>query len=90
MAVAAIKREDFDTVEEYAEALQAQNEALQTKIDKGSDLRLKVSEKGALSIYGLGRFPVTLYASQWIRLLSHAQEIVDFLKANSAKLSVKS
>ena len=52
-------------------------------------LSLKVSEKGAVSCYGLGRFPVTLYAGQWERLLQSASEITDFIALNSAELSVK-
>jgi len=52
-------------------------------------LTLKVSEKGAVSLYGMGRFPVTLYGQQWERLLGHADEIKAFLKANAKKLAVK-
>ena len=52
-------------------------------------LTLKVSEKGAVSCYGLGRFPVTLYAGQWDRLLSEADQISTFIKANASLLSVK-
>lgn len=53
-------------------------------------LSLKVSEKGAVSLYGMGRFPVTLYGSQWERLLDHADEVRAFLTANASLLSVKS
>jgi hypothetical protein len=52
-------------------------------------LRLKVSEKGGLSVYGLGRFPVTLYKEQWIRLLDQAEEIKSFLKENDSLLKAK-
>jgi hypothetical protein len=52
-------------------------------------LTLKVSEKGALSIYGLGRFPVTLYRGQWERLLAQADTIRAFIDANAALLAVK-
>lgn len=52
-------------------------------------LTLKVSEKGALSIYGLGRFPVTLYAGQWQRLLAAADTIKAFMTANQALLATK-
>ena len=52
-------------------------------------LSMKVSEKGALSIYGLGRFPVTLYAGQWDRLLAHADAIRAFMTANAALLATK-
>ena len=50
---------------------------------------LKVSEKGALSLCGLGRFPVTLYKEQWKRLLEHADEIRTFLEENDEKLKKK-
>ena len=50
---------------------------------------MKVSQKGALSVYGLGRFPVTLYKQQWSRLLDAADDIRTFLKDNDALLSSK-
>ena len=53
-------------------------------------LTLKVSEKGAVSLYGLGRFPVTLYGSQWERLLNEVEQIKGFLTVNASLLSVKS
>jgi hypothetical protein len=53
-------------------------------------LTLKVSEKGGLSVYGLGRFPVTLYKEQWTRLLGMAEEIREFIKANDGALKSKS
>ena len=52
-------------------------------------LTLKVSEKGALSVYGLGRFPVTLYKEQWVRLLETAEEIKVFIRENDEKLKTK-
>lgn len=52
-------------------------------------VRFKVSEKGAVSVYGMGRFPVTLYLEQWERLLAHADELREFLKANRSQLKVK-
>jgi hypothetical protein len=52
-------------------------------------LQFKVSEKGGVSLYGLGRFPVTLYYEQWVRLLDAAQELRDFLETNKAKLKLK-
>jgi hypothetical protein len=51
-------------------------------------LTMKVSEKGALSIYGMGRFPVTLYKQQWLRLLDAGQEIKDYIELNDSLLSV--
>jgi hypothetical protein len=50
---------------------------------------MKVSEKGALSVYGMGRFPVTLYKEQWLRLLTMAEEIKSFIAANDANLKSK-
>lgn len=52
-------------------------------------LTLKVSDKGAASLYGLGRWPVTLYRSQWVRLLDHAEQIRQFLQVNASKLTDK-
>ena len=50
---------------------------------------MKVSEKGALSVYGMGRFPVTLYKEQWLRLLDMSDEIRSFIAANQARLKAK-
>ncbi len=69
--------------------VQAYIASLQAKADKPRTLSLKVSEKGAVSLYGMGRFPVTLYGSQWERLLNEADTIRAFLKTNAALLSVK-
>lgn len=63
--------------------------ALLAKATKPRKLTLKVSDKGAVSAYGMGRFPVTLYRQQWERLLASAGEINDFIEANAALLSVK-
>jgi hypothetical protein len=52
-------------------------------------LSLKVSEKGAVSIYGMGRFPVTLYYEQWLKLLGAAEEIRTFLEENKGRLKLK-
>jgi hypothetical protein len=52
-------------------------------------LSLKVSEKGGLSVYGLGRFPVTLYKEQWNKLLDMAEDIRSFIKANDSELKSK-
>ena len=72
--------------------LQADNAALTSKLTQASAPRaitMKVSEKGALSIYGLGRFPVTLYRGQWERLLNSSKDIFDFIDRNAALLAVK-
>ena len=69
------------------ERLRAENENLK-KPARGV-LSLKVSEKGALSVYGMGRFPVTLYSEQWEKLLAMADEIRQFIKDNDQKLKKK-
>jgi hypothetical protein len=69
------------------ERLRAENEALKRSSSKG--LSMRVSEKGAVSVYGLGRFPVTLYKEQWLRLLDTAVEIRTFIKQNEAQLKSK-
>ncbi len=69
------------------ERLRSENEALKRTLSRG--LSLKISEKGGLSVYGLGRFPVTLYKEQWIRLLDLADEIRAFIKANEKQLKAK-
>ena len=69
------------------ERLKAENAALKGGASKG--LRLKVSEKGALSVYGMGRFPVTLYKEQWLRLLDMSDELREFIKANDSALKAK-
>lgn len=69
------------------ERLRAENQALKKTSAKG--LSLKVSEKGALSVYGLGRFPVTLYKEQWMKLLGMADDIKAFIQANDAELKTK-
>jgi hypothetical protein len=57
---------------------------------KPGALEFKVSEKGGVSVYGLGRFPVTLYYEQWLRLLDNAAELRAFLEENKGKLKLKS
>lgn len=52
-------------------------------------LDYKVSEKGGVSVYGLGRFPVTLYYEQWIRLLDQAEQIREFMEENKSRLKMK-
>ncbi len=69
------------------ERLRAENEAL--KKPARGQMSLKVSEKGGLSVYGLGRFPVTLYREQWEKLLAMADEIRNFIRENDARLKKK-
>ncbi len=71
------------------EALKAENAALKLKASTPKVLTIKVSEKGGVSVYGLGRFPVTLYRSQWEKLFSHVPAIQAFIEANQAVLTVK-
>jgi hypothetical protein len=67
--------------------LKQENERLKTRQTRG--VSLKVSEKGGVSVYGLGRFPVTLYKEQWQRLLDMADDIRTFIKENEPKLKAK-
>jgi hypothetical protein len=71
------------------ERLRAENEAVKQGRRAGS-LSMRVSEKGAVSVYGLGRFPVTLYKEQWEKLLAMSDEIKAFIAENQARLKVKS
>ena len=76
-----------EEMKQELERLRAENQALKKTSSKG--ISLKVSEKGGLSVYGLGRFPVTLYKEQWNKLLDMAEDIRSFLKANDARLKSK-
>lgn len=67
--------------------LQKENAALKQGAARG--VSMKVSEKGGLSIYGLGRFPVTLYKEQWTKLLDMSGEIRQFIAANEGRLKSK-
>jgi hypothetical protein len=69
------------------ERLREENAAL--KKGAAAAIRMKVSEKGALSVYGMGRFPVTLYKEQWLRLLNMSEEIRAFIAENEARLKAK-
>ena len=77
------------TDEERAELerLRAENAALKSRGTKG--VSLKVSEKGGVSVYGLGRFPVTLYKEQWAKLLEMAEDIRTFIHEHDAELKTK-
>jgi hypothetical protein len=70
------------------ERLRAENETLKKPTTRGQ-LSLRVSEKGGLSVYGLGRFPVTLYREQWEKLLGLADDIRRFIHDNDAQLKKK-
>jgi hypothetical protein len=76
-----------DDLQAELERLRAENERL--KKSGSSKLAMKVSEKGALSVYGMGRFPVTLYKEQWLRLLAMAEDIKAFIAAHESSLKSK-
>ncbi len=77
-----------DELKAELERLKAENAALKARGAKG--LSLKVSEKGGVSVYGLGRFPVTLYMEQWTKLLDMADDIRGFIEEHEAELKKKS
>ena len=78
-----------DDLQKEIERLKAENEALKKKSSSGRAISLKVSEKGAVSLYGLGRFPVTLYKEQWLKVLEMGDEIRAFVRDNDSKLKAK-
>lgn len=78
-----------DDLKAEIERLKAENEALKKKPGRGGALTMKVSEKGALSVYGMGRFPVTLYKEQWLKLLGISEEIKSFISENDSRLKTK-
>lgn len=73
------------------EELKAQLAETQAKLQQRERraIDFKVSEKGGVSVYGLGRFPVTLYYEQWVRLLEHAPQLREFMDANKPNLKLK-
>jgi hypothetical protein len=71
------------------EELKARVAELERKGGRAGTLELRVSEKGGVSVYGLGRFPVTLYYEQWVRLLDGSAELRAFLENNKDKLKLK-
>lgn len=79
-----------DDVQAELERLKAENEALRAQSKaKPGQFSLKVSEKGAVSVYGMGRFPVTLYQEQWLKLLDRGDEIREFIRLNEGQLKKK-
>ena len=76
-----------ESMEEKIARLEAENRALKGR--RSGNLSLKISEKGGVSVYGLGRFPVTLYKEQWSKLLAFAGEIDAFIKENDHLLKTK-
>jgi len=82
------RRMSDDDVNAELERLRAENERLKRTASRG--VSLKVSEKGGVSVYGLGRFPVTLYKEQWTKLLDMADDIRAFIRTNESSLKSKS
>jgi hypothetical protein len=80
---------DDEKLKEELERLRAENERLKKAQKSTRGVSLKVSEKGGVSVYGLGRFPVTLYKEQWTKLLDMADDIRAFIKENEAQLKAK-
>ena len=76
-----------DELKAEVERLRAENEKLKNQTTRG--VSLKVSEKGGVSVYGLGRFPVTLYKEQWSKLLGMADDIRAFIRENESRLKSK-
>jgi hypothetical protein len=76
-----------EDIQAELERLRAENESLKQK--RNTSVSMKVSEKGAVSVYGLGRFPVTLYQEQWTKLLALAEDIKVFIEQNKSKLKAK-
>lgn len=85
-------QEQTMTMQQLIEAnarLMAEVERLAAHAPKPKGPSLKVSAKGAISLYGLGRFPVTLYASQWEKIFEGREAITNFIQTNMEKLASK-
>jgi hypothetical protein len=76
-----------ETPDEELARLRTENDALKARTRRGT--YLKVSDKGGVSVYGLGRFPVTLYQEQWLKLLDMTDEIRVFIRENADRLKTK-
>ena len=74
-------------LQDEVERLRRENEALKARAARPTTIR--VSEKGAVSVYGLGRFPVTLYKEQWLKLLAMVDEIQRFIAEHESELKTK-
>jgi hypothetical protein len=75
---------DEQDLQAEIERLRAENEQLKSRPER--EVRLKVSEKGGVSLYGIRRFPVTFYADEWDTILGRADEIRSFIQANEGSL----
>lgn len=78
-----------DDLKAELERLKAENAALKSAKPARGAISMKVSEKGALSVYGMGRFPVTLYKEQWLKLLDMSDDIRKFITENNERLKTK-
>lgn len=78
-----------EDLQKEIERLKQENEKLKADKKKNKDIFFKVSQKGAVSAYGLGRFPVTLYKEQWVRLLDKKEDILEFIEENDSELKTK-
>ena len=76
-----------DEMRAELERLRAENEALKKRGSRTTSI--KVSEKGGVSVYGLGRFPITLYKEQWMRLLEMSDDIRSFIRENESRLKAR-
>ncbi|HVM97910.1 MAG TPA: hypothetical protein VMT89_16060 [Candidatus Acidoferrales bacterium] len=81
--------EESRNLQDELDRLRRENEQLKARRTSGGEITLRVSEKGAVSVYGLGRFPVTLYQEQWEKLLRHTDEIREFIETNREHLKKK-
>lgn len=85
----ALKTAATESVADEITRLRAENARLLAQKATSGRLSLKVSEKGAVSLYGLGRFPATYYGEQWKRLLDHGVTILAFIEEHGGELSTK-
>ena len=72
-----------------AELERLRNENAALKKGAATGITMKVSEKGGLSVYGMGRFPITLYKEQWLKLMDMSDAIRSFIEANDTALKSK-
>lgn len=80
---------ELDMLKAELAKVQAENEALKNPARKERSLSCKVSVKGALSVYGLGRFPVTLFIGQWAKLIAFMPELIKFADQHTSEFSTK-
>ena len=80
---------ESENLEEELARLRAENESLKAKQKTSGSLTFKVSAKGAVSVYGLGRFPVTLYQEQWDKLITAMPDLQSFIEENRSQLKKK-